>query len=93
MSNRRLPRPLFLLARPDRATTLLRACLFPISITATVQEIEDQRDRQGNRCYRNVMDKQRHALATALLKKYGTARNVVKAGWALTDQQIDQAQA
>ena len=60
-------------------------------IAATVAEIEDQREREGARCQRKVTDKQRHALATALLEKFGSAREVVKAGWGLTDQQIDEA--
>ena len=63
------------------------------SIAATVAEIEDQREREGLRCHRKVTDKQRHALGTALLEKYGSARNIVKAGWGLTDQQIDEAEA
>ncbi len=61
-------------------------------IASTVAEIEDQREREGIRCRRKVTDKQRHALATALLEKYGSAREIVKAAWGLTDQQIDEAQ-
>lgn len=63
------------------------------SILATVEEIEDQRERDGIRCRRNVTDKQRYALATALLEKYGSAREIVKAGWAMTDQEIDETEA
>lgn len=63
------------------------------AIAAGVAEIEDQREREGIRCRRKVTDNQRHALATALLEKYGTARGVVKAGWGLSDQQIDEAEA
>jgi hypothetical protein len=62
-------------------------------ILATVTEIEAQREREGARCRRKVTDKQRFALATALLEKYGTAREIVKAGWGMTDQEIDEAEA
>lgn len=62
-------------------------------IAASVAEIEDQREAQGRRCYRKVTDAQRHALAAALLEKYGTARNIVKAAWGLTDAQIDESDA
>lgn len=63
------------------------------SIAASVAEIEDQREREGIRCRRKVTDPQRRALATALLEKYGTARNIVKSAWGLSDQQIDEAEA
>lgn len=63
------------------------------SILATVEEIEDQREREGARCRRKVTDKQRYALATALLEKYGSAREIVKAGWCMTDQEIDETEA
>lgn len=62
------------------------------AIAATVAAIEDQREREGIRCRRHVTAKQRYALATALLEKYGTARAVVKAAWGLTDEQIDEAE-
>ena len=63
------------------------------SIAARVAEIEDQREAQGSRCRRQVSDKQRHALAAALLEKYGSPRNIVKAAWHMTDQEIDDAEA
>lgn len=61
------------------------------SIAATVAEIEDQRKAQGGRCRRYVTDAQRAALSKALLEKYGTPRNIVKAAWGLTDEEIDAA--
>lgn len=61
------------------------------SIAATVSEIEQEREEKGNRCYRKVTEAQRHVLATALLKKYGSARGVVKAAWNVTDAQIEDA--
>jgi RNase P/RNase MRP subunit POP5 len=63
------------------------------AIVATVADIEDQREAQGIRCRRKVSDKQRMALATALLEKYGSTRNIAKAAWGLTDEQINSADA
>lgn len=60
-------------------------------IASTVAEIEAQRESLGRRCYRKVTDAQRHALAVALLEKFGTAREVVKAAWGISDAQIDNA--
>lgn len=60
-------------------------------IAATVGEIEQQIEDQGRRCRRKVTDAQRHALAVALLEKFGTARDVVKAAWGVSDEQIDNA--
>lgn len=61
------------------------------SIAATVSDIEQQIEDQGRRCKRKVTDAQRHALAVALLEKLGTARDVVKAAWGVSDDQIDNA--
>jgi hypothetical protein len=58
-------------------------------IASSVFSIEDQREREGSFCRRQITDKQRVALATALLEKYRTAREIVKSGWSLTDQEID----
>lgn len=63
------------------------------AIAASVAQIEDQRWQEGRRCRRYVTDKQRFALATALLEKYGTPRNIVKAAWGMTDEEIDSAEA
>lgn len=60
-------------------------------IVATVGEIEQQIEDQGRRCKRKVTDAQRHALAVALLEKFGTAREVVKAAWGVSDEQINNA--
>lgn len=61
------------------------------SIANTVEEIEVQREREGRRCRRKVTETQQHELAVALLEKFGTARNVVKAAWSVTNEQIDNA--
>lgn len=60
-------------------------------IAATVAEIEQQIEDQGRRCKRKVTDAQRHALAVALLEKFGSARAIVKAAWGVSDDQIDNA--
>lgn len=62
-------------------------------IASTVAEIADQSEREGIRCRRKVTEKQRYALAVALLEKFGTPRGIAKAAWSLTDQQIDEAGA
>lgn len=59
-------------------------------IARSVEEIELQRAREGIRCRRRVTDRQRHALASALLERFGEPRSIVKAGWGLTDEQIDE---
>jgi hypothetical protein len=63
------------------------------AVAASVADIEDQRERESIRCRRKATDRQLHVLALALLEKFGTAREIVKAGWGLTDQQIDEAEA
>lgn len=60
-------------------------------IAASVAEIEQQIEDQGRRCKRKVTDAQRYVLAMALLEKYGTAREIVKSAWGVTDEQIDNA--
>ena len=61
-------------------------------IANTVAEINAEREANGKRCYRKVTEKQRFALATALLEKYGTPREIVKHGWSMTDAEIDAAE-
>lgn len=62
-------------------------------IAQSVADIEDQREREGIRCRRKVTEKQRYALAVALLEKFGTPREIVKAAWGMTDEEIDNANA
>lgn len=62
-------------------------------IAKTVAQINAQRADEGIRCRRKVTANQRYALATALLEKHGSPRAIVKAGWNMTDEEIDNAQA
>jgi hypothetical protein len=62
-------------------------------IAKTVAQINAQRAAEGIRCRRKVTENQRYALATALLEKHGSPRAIVKAGWAMTDEEIDSAEA
>lgn len=47
--------------------------------------------RMGTRSRRTITPKQRYALATALLEKFGTARAIANAVWGLTDEEIENA--
>lgn len=64
-----------------------------MGIANTVTEIEQQIEKEGSRCRRKVTDKQRYALAVALLEEYGTARAIVQAAWGVSSEQIDNADA
>ena len=61
------------------------------SIAKTAAEIEEAREKQGNRFYRKVTDAQRAVLGKALLVKFGTARGIAAAAWSLTNEEIEAA--
>ncbi len=67
-----------------------------VDIATTVLDIIAADVAGGNRrgrTYRKITQPQRHALAVALLEKFGTARAIAAQIWQLSDAEINEADA
>lgn len=64
-----------------------------VSIAQTVLDTIEDHERRGARSYRKITKKQRRALAVVLLERFGTAREIAKKIWGLTDEEINNADA
>jgi len=60
-------------------------------IASTVLEVIAADVAGGSRNHRKITQPQRHALAVALLEKFGTARAIAAEVWELTEAEIDKA--